>query len=218
MSILAIDFGKSKCGYAIGTLFVSESGTVKTSEIIEKTKRFEKIVVGLPLSMSGNYSTQTFEAIKFALKLKKMGKSIFFIDERMTTRMAKTFSKTDDDRFSAEQLLLEYLNNPSNSIEFKLSRLELEEEMSYETVLFIEVPFSDRITFENALVYSKDPYIAYTHFETGSFVYRVWKDLNDKIKTLEKKPDLVIINKDCRQLLSNLEFSSDVLLVDVKYE
>jgi len=65
MSIIAIDYGKSKCGYAIGTMFVSESGTVKTSDIQKKMEKFREIVLGLPLSMSGNYSTQTFEVIKF---------------------------------------------------------------------------------------------------------------------------------------------------------
>ena len=204
MSIIAIDYGKSKCGYAIGSLFVSESGTLKTSEIMKKVNNYEKVVLGLPLSMSGNYSTQTFEVIKFALTLKKMNKEVLLIDERMTTRMAKVFDKKDDDRFSAEQLLFEFIQSPSRVIEFKIKDVLEPKYLSCDFALFIESPYLENYSIQNGIGYTKDAYIAYTLFKRGFFVYRVWNDFEQAITTLEKSPDLVIIDEENRQLISNL--------------
>jgi len=204
MSIIAIDYGKSKCGYAIGSLFVSESGTLKTSEIMKKVNNYEKVVLGLPLSMSGNYSTQTFEVIKFALTLKKMNKEVLLIDERMTTRMAKVFDKKDDDRFSAEQLLLEFIQSPSGVIEFKIKDVLEPKHLSCDFALFIESPYLENYSIQNGIGYTKDAYIAYTLFKRGFFVYRVWNDFEQALTTLEKSPDLVIIDEENRQLMSNL--------------
>ncbi|WP_448376043.1 Holliday junction resolvase RuvX [Fervidobacterium sp.] len=204
MSVLAIDYGKSKFGYAIGSLFVSESGTLRTSDIMSKVKNFQKIVLGLPLSMSGNYSTQTFEVIRFALKLKKMGKEVLLIDERMTTKMAKTFEKRDDDRFSAEQLLFEYIQNPHRAIEFRIIEVLEQKSISCNLAFFIEAPYCESYQISSGIGFTKDPYIAYTLFNKGFFVYRVWKDFQKSIEKLEHSPDLIIIENGNRQLLSDL--------------
>ncbi|HCL99192.1 MAG TPA: RuvX/YqgF family protein [Fervidobacterium sp.] len=204
MSIIAIDYGKSKCGYAIGTMFVSESGTVKTSDIQKKMEKFREIVLGLPLSMSGNYSTQTFEVIKFGLSLLKAGKRVLFIDERMTTKMAKVYDKKDDDRFSAEQLLLDYLQAPDRTIELKTSVASKPQEISCECAAIVNVPCDKDFHISKIIGYSEDPYIAYTMFKEGGFVYRVWNDFVQNLTLLEKLPDCVIIDNSMRNKLSEL--------------
>ncbi|MCX7653284.1 MAG: Holliday junction resolvase RuvX [Fervidobacterium sp.] len=206
MRIIAVDYGKSKCGYAIGELFVSESGTVKKTEILNKISDFDLVVVGLPISMSGNYSTQSFETIRFALRILDKGKEVHFIDERLTTKMAKTYSKKDDDRFSAEQLLLEYIQNPHVAKQLKRSKIVNEEDernsINADFALIINVPFSDFFKVKFGIAYTEDPYIAYTMFVNNIFVYRVFSDFVDSIKSTEKIPECIIINKESKELLS----------------
>ncbi|ABS60200.1 Holliday junction resolvase RuvX [Fervidobacterium nodosum] len=205
MSIIAIDYGKSKCGYAIGNVFVSESGTIKTSEIHTKISSFKKIILGIPLSMSGNYSTQTFEVIKFGIKLLKQGKEVLFIDERLTTQMAKTYQKKDDDRFSAEQLLLDYINNPQRVKKLEITKIKQSQEIKAEFAIVIEVPYDDKFNISSGIAFSEDPYTAYTLFSKGFFVYRVFKDFSKSLSEIEKKPECIIINNEIRQILSNLD-------------
>ncbi|MEN3043121.1 MAG: Holliday junction resolvase RuvX [Fervidobacterium sp.] len=206
MRIIAVDYGKSKCGYAIGELFVSESGTVKKTEILNKILDFDLVVVGLPISMSGNYSTQSFETIRFALRILDKGKEVRFIDERLTTKMAKIFSKKDDDRFSAEQLLLEYIQNPHVAKQLKRSKVVNEEDerngINADFALIINVPFSNFFKVKFGIAYTEDPYIAYTMFVNNIFVYRVFSDFVDSIKSTEKIPECIIINKESKELLS----------------
>ncbi|AMW32463.1 putative holliday junction resolvase [Fervidobacterium changbaicum] len=205
MSFIVVDYGKSKSGYAVGSVFVSESGTLKTSELLRKIENFDTVVFGLPLSMSGNYSTQTFEVIKFALKVKDRGKRVLFVDERVTTKMAKTFEKKDDDRFSAEQLLLEYIQNPTSAVELRKHEVIEPRQISCDFALFIEVPFVEAFSVRQGIGFSKDLYIAYTLFKNGIFVYRVWRDFCQALESLEKLPESVIMNEEYRLLLSELD-------------
>lgn len=220
MSIIAIDYGKSKCGYASGSIFVAKSGTIKTSELLKQIQPFTTVILGLPLSMSGNYSSQTFEVVRFALKLKEMKKEVFFIDERLTTKMAKTYEKKDDDRFSAEQLLLEYIQSPQRAIPLKKCAIEDIEErvldgnlvvntlINSDFALLIDVPYHDYFKIKNGIGLSNNPYSAYTIFTKGFFVYRVMKDFVERITSmiseLDKMPDHIIISKTSSQTLSEL--------------
>lgn len=210
MAIIAIDYGNSKCGYAIGERFVSQSGTIKLPEVLNKIQRYDKIILGLPLSMSGNYSRQTFEVIRFALKILGLGKRVFLIDERLTTKLAKTYSKKDDDRFSAEQLLLEYIENPQVAKEFFLSNVSNERAIHADFAVIINVPFSKSFKLNSGIGYTDDPYIAYTLFSHGIFVYRVLSDFINSINSLEKIPECIIINKENRQILSNFKILADI--------
>lgn len=205
MSTIAIDYGKSKCGYAVGERFVSESGTVKPSEILSKIQKYDKIILGFPLSMSGNYSTQTFEVVRFGLKILNLGKKVFLIDERLTTKLAKTYSKKDDDRFSAEQLLLEYIENPNIAKELIRSRVSNKKVMKVDFALVINVPFCDSFKISSGIGYTEDPYIAYTLFSHGVFVYRILNDFLNAVNLLEKTPECIIINKENRHSQSNFE-------------
>ncbi|MFN3691258.1 MAG: Holliday junction resolvase RuvX [Fervidobacterium sp.] len=220
MSVIAIDYGKSKCGYASGSIFVAKSGTIKTSELFKQIQPFSIVILGLPLSMSGNYSSQTFEVVRLALKLKEMKKEVLFIDERLTTKMAKTYEKKDDDRFSAEQLLLEYIQSPQRAIPLKKCAIEIIEEkvldgnsvvntsIDSDFALLIDIPYHDYFKIKNGIGFSNNPYSAYTLFTKGFFVYRVMKDFVERIistiSELDKMPDYIITNRTSRQTLSEL--------------
>jgi putative Holliday junction resolvase len=208
MALIAIDYGKSKCGYAIGSVFVSESGTIKTADLVKKIGRFDTVLFGLPLSMSGNYSTQTFEVIKFALKIKELGKKVLLLDERVTTKMAKSFEKRDDDRFCAEQLLLEYIQNPDRAVELKEYKVVESQPVSCNFALFVEVPYDELFSVKEGIGFSKNPYIAYTLFKQGIFVYRVWRDFREAVTNLEKVPEFVIMNIENRQVISELDIEN----------
>lgn len=213
MSVIAIDYGKSKCGYATGERFVLESGTVKSSEILNRIQKYDKVILGFPLSMSGNYSTQTFEVVRFGVKILNLGKKVFLIDERLTTKMAKIYSKKDDDRFSAEQLLLEYIENPNIAKELIRSKVSNEKIIQTDFALVINVPFCESFKINSGIGYTEDPYTAYTLFSHGVFVYRIFNDFLNAINSLEKTPEYIIIDKENRQILSNFKN----LLNEIRY-
>lgn len=213
MSVIAIDYGKSKCGYATGERFVLESGTVKSSEILNRIQKYDKVILGFPLSMSGNYSTQTFEVVRFGVKILNLGKKVFLIDERLTTKMAKIYSKKDDDRFSAEQLLLEYIENPNIAKELIRSKVSNEKIIQTDFALVINVPFCESFKINSGIGYTEDPYTAYTLFSHGVFVYRIFSDFLNAINSLEKTPEYIIIDKENRQILSNFKN----LLNEIRY-
>lgn len=220
LCIIAVDYGKTKCGYAIGSLFVAESGTVNKRELFEKVQKQDKVILGLPLSMSGNYSSQTFEVLEFGMKLLNMGKEVYLVDERLTTRMAKSYGKTDDDRFSAEQLLLTYIQNPATGIKLSKKSAECKPMTqicnlgNYQTVIVFEVPFDEELKavfhvgsqHGTSVGFSRDPYTAYAMFKNGVFVFRVWDDFADWLekKKIESNRFCIIINSDFRHLLSNI--------------
>ncbi len=220
MCIIAVDYGKTKYGYAIGTLFVAESGTVNKRELFDKIKKHDRVILGLPLSMSGNYSSQTFEVLEFGLKLLNMGKEVYLVDERLTTKMAKSYGKTDDDRFSAEQLLLTYIQNPATGIKLSKKSAECKSMTqicslgNYQTLIAFEVPLDEKLNavfnigsqHGTSVGFSRDPYTAYTMFKNGLFVFRVWDDFADWLekKKIESNRFCIIINIDFRHLLSNI--------------
>lgn len=227
MSFIAIDYGKSKCGYAVGSIFIAESGTIKTTELLKKVQSFNTVVLGLPLSMSGNYSSQTFEVLRFALKLKELEKNVLLIDERLTTKMAKVYGKKDDDRFSAEQLLLDYIQAPQRAIQLKKCKIdngqrttecESKEDredkegkkkekalINSDFALLIDIPYQDCFNIKFGIGFAHDPYIAYTIFSKGFPVYRILKDFVEHVKNtineIGKFPDYMIMNKEKKQLI-----------------
>ncbi len=220
MSIIAIDYGQSKCGYAIGTIFVSESGTLPPKQVIEKAKKCDKVVVGLPLSMSGNYSTQTFQAIDFAMKILYSGKEVYLLDERLTTQMAKTFGKKDDDRFSAEQLLLDYINSNASSIRLCIKKSNTNSLTGNQTILVensristVEVPTTKEFNINNKeIAFATDPYIAYTNHKSGFMVFRNFDDFLNNLDS----GDVLIVNKVLFEKYRNFIEKFDIILVDVE--
>jgi len=124
--ILGVDFGTKNIGLAISDneqkqAFVYE--TLKMSgTLFEDIKKIcleevaDKIVVGLPLGMSGEYTDKTNEVIYFVEALEKVsGLIVVTEDERLTSVQAdKTDSGHGRDEESARIILQQYLDKKDN--------------------------------------------------------------------------------------------------------
>ena len=105
MRVLALDYGSARCGCALsdptGTLAtpiapVAAPGSRRGLAALERLVReheVTRVVVGLPLSLSGADSEQTREARGFAARLAaRLGDAVAveMHDERFTTRLAQS--------------------------------------------------------------------------------------------------------------------------------
>ena len=119
MRVLALDYGRARCGCAVsdptGVLATpltaiaapdSRRGRARLRELIAELG-VERIVVGLPLSLSGADSEQTAAARAFADGLAAVVKiPVELYDERFTTVMAQRDGGTaDEDSRAAAHLL-----------------------------------------------------------------------------------------------------------------
>ena len=101
MRVLALDYGSARCGVAVS----DPSGTITTplepvlrpgtrkgfGRVVALTRELgaERIVVGLPLSLSGADSAQTTETRAFAERLQRAVQvPVELYDERFTTSLA----------------------------------------------------------------------------------------------------------------------------------
>ncbi|UOU98708.1 Holliday junction resolvase RuvX [Chryseobacterium daecheongense] len=100
--ILAIDYGKARCGIAATDdmqIIASGLDTVDTRLIIEFLKKYfsvnkvEAIVVGLPTDLKGNISEVETDILKFIEQFEKEfpGIPVHRFDERFTSKMASFF-------------------------------------------------------------------------------------------------------------------------------
>jgi putative holliday junction resolvase len=113
---LGIDFGKSKIGIAkaseevkIATpLQIIRTGIDEVKKVI-KEEEVDEIVVGYPLSLSGEIGPQAKEVDEFIHQLKDIGVIIHKQDERFSSRGA--VSTGDDDSSSAAIILQTYLDS-----------------------------------------------------------------------------------------------------------
>ena len=101
MRVLALDYGSARCGAAVsdptGTITTplepvlrpaTKKGFQRVLALATETGA-ERIVVGLPLSLSGADSAQTAETRAFAERLQASVRvPVELYDERFTTRMA----------------------------------------------------------------------------------------------------------------------------------
>lgn len=123
MRVLALDYGRARCGCAVsdptGTLatpldpvtdVTSRRGRARLRELIKEVGA-ERVVVGLPLSLSGSDSAQTAEARAFADGLgRALPIPVELYDERFTTRMAeRTPGRASEDSRAAAHLLESWL-------------------------------------------------------------------------------------------------------------
>lgn len=104
MRVLALDYGSARCGVAIsdptGTLATpldvverpaTKKGMTRIVELVTE-REAERVVVGLPLGLSGHDTDQTREAREFAAVLqRRLGRRIpvELEDERFTTALAQ---------------------------------------------------------------------------------------------------------------------------------
>lgn len=121
--MLALDYGNARCGCAIsdptGVLATpiepvpkpdSRRGRARLVELVRELGA-ERVVVGLPLSLSGADSEQTIRARAFADALDQaLGIPVELYDERLTTRLAaRTGGSASEDSRAAAHLLESWL-------------------------------------------------------------------------------------------------------------
>ena len=121
--VLALDFGEARCGCAIsdptGTLAtpleaIERPDTRRGMERIDELVRRRDVgvvVVGLPLSMSGEEGPQALRTREWAGRLAaRLHVPVELHDERLTTRQAeRTGGEADEDSRAAAHLLEAYL-------------------------------------------------------------------------------------------------------------
>ena len=123
MRVLALDYGSARCGCAVsdptGVLATplepilqpaTKRGRARLRELVSDLGA-ERVVVGLPLSLSGGDSEQTREARAFAADLaRRLPVDVELYDERFTTKIAaRAGGATIEDSRAAAVLLEDWL-------------------------------------------------------------------------------------------------------------
>jgi putative holliday junction resolvase len=119
MRVLALDYGSARCGCAVsdptGTVVApiepvlqpgTKRGLTRLAELV-RDREVERVVVGLPLSLSGGDSAQTTEAREFAERLAaRIDVPVELFDERFTTAIARREggNASEDSRAAAHLL------------------------------------------------------------------------------------------------------------------
>jgi putative Holliday junction resolvase len=122
--VLALDFGSARCGVAVsdptGTLATpidpvlrpaSRKGLARVADVVRE-REVERIVVGLPLGLSGRETSQTKETRAWAKVLaERVTVPVELYDERFTTAIASRSGdrRTSEDSRAAAVLLEGYL-------------------------------------------------------------------------------------------------------------
>ena len=121
--VLALDYGSARCGCAVsdptGTLATplpvvarpgTEAGLQEIAAVVRDQKA-SRVVVGLPVSLSGEEGAQAVEARGFAEQLRAVVEvPVETWDERFTTRMAQaTPGRHAEDSRAAAHLLQSWL-------------------------------------------------------------------------------------------------------------
>jgi putative Holliday junction resolvase len=121
--VLALDYGSARCGCAVsdptGSLATpiepvaranTRRGIGRVRELIGRLGA-ERVIVGLPLSLSGEDSEQTREAREFAARLgQAVGIPVELYDERFTTVIAqREGGRASEDSRAAAVLLEDWL-------------------------------------------------------------------------------------------------------------
>jgi putative Holliday junction resolvase len=124
LRILALDYGSARCGVAVsdpsGTLATpldlvlrpaSRRGLARIAQLVGELGA-ERVVVGLPISLSGQDSAQTRETRAFAERLRAvLDVPVELYDERFTSSLAQQAGGTASlDSRAAAVLLDEWLN------------------------------------------------------------------------------------------------------------
>lgn len=129
MRVLALDYGRARCGCAVsdptGVLATplpaisapdSRRGRARLRALVTELAA-DRIVVGLPLSLSGGDSTQTAEVRAFAEGLQRAVEvPVELYDERFTTVMAqRDGGRADEDSRAAAHLLESWLTRAGSA-------------------------------------------------------------------------------------------------------
>jgi putative Holliday junction resolvase len=121
--VLALDYGSARCGCAVsdptGLLAtpieaverpLSRRGFSRLRGLVRELGA-ERVIVGLPLSLSGSDSSQTRESREFAERLRQeLTVPVELYDERFTTRLAERHGgRASEDSRAAAHLLTAWL-------------------------------------------------------------------------------------------------------------
>jgi putative Holliday junction resolvase len=121
--VLALDYGSARCGCAVsdptGLLAtpieaverpLSRRGLSRLRGLVRELGA-ERVIVGLPLSLSGSDSSQTRESREFADRLRhELTVPVELYDERFTTRLAERHGgRASEDSRAAAHLLTAWL-------------------------------------------------------------------------------------------------------------
>jgi putative pre-16S rRNA nuclease len=129
MRVLALDYGRARCGCAVsdptGVLAtpIDPVSAPATRRGLARLRHLagelgaERVVVGLPVSLSGADSAQTTETRAFAERLAGvLGIPVELYDERFTTRLAeRTGGRASEDSRAAAHLLEGWLGRRAAS-------------------------------------------------------------------------------------------------------
>jgi putative holliday junction resolvase len=130
MRVLALDYGSARCGVALsdptGTIAtpiapVLRPATKKgfaTVTALVREREVGRVVVGLPLGLSGDDTAQTAETRAFAARLgEAIGVPVDLYDERFTTRIAELAGgRADEDSRAAAVLLEDWLARHASEV------------------------------------------------------------------------------------------------------
>lgn len=126
MRVLALDYGSARCGCALsdptGTIVtpiepIAQPSTKRGLEaivLLVGEREVERVLIGLPLSLSGRDTDQTLQTRAFAAALSARlgeGVGVELYDERFTTRIAGRMehATTSEDSRAAAVLLEDWL-------------------------------------------------------------------------------------------------------------
>ena len=130
MQVMALDFGTSKVGVAVGNTKTKTSSPISTlkynsykhlwSLLGPILKEWEPalIVVGMPLHMDGEESTLSDLVKAFAKKLEtQFDRKVVLVDERLTSREARSMTTNLDeiDQLAAKIILDTWINQSEHS-------------------------------------------------------------------------------------------------------
>jgi putative Holliday junction resolvase len=124
MRVLALDYGSARCGCAVSDPTevlatplpsISDPGSDRGLDEIARLvgeREVDEVVVGLPVSLSGEEGPQAAEARQFAERLaERLDVPIGTFDERYTTALARrTPGRLPEDSRAAAHLLESYLS------------------------------------------------------------------------------------------------------------
>ena len=123
MRVLALDHGSARCGVAVSDptgVLATPLAVVERPETrrglaelarVAAARAVDRVVVGLPLTLSGEEGAQAEQARAFADRLReRISAPVELYDERLTTRMAAaTGGESQEDSRAAAHLLESWL-------------------------------------------------------------------------------------------------------------
>jgi putative Holliday junction resolvase len=222
LKIYGIDYGTRKCGIAFLKQDINiplPKETIPSEKLLEylvslDLNHDDLIVFGLPISMSGRYSKQSFLSIDEAIKIKeRIGCKIYFVDERLTTsslysevkgQVSYKKVKRTKDQNSSVLILSNFIQSPGNAIALEEREVyNLKKDFSnYKDILIWDVPVNKE--FENVSIFAKDPWIFWHYYKKGfesTTLISDLKDYYDLIITTKENREKIQVNINCNELM-----------------